>query len=276
MIPAIGIPASDLLGAFITPRYSAALFAALQAYVGIAFFGILVMSYVIGQMLFRCDPKYPDFASIEARPEGEIKGSCVGEFNEESAQFPYGLLQDFLRQRNFDHLIRYVTWSKEDFEKRTGDWKHRSKHLINKFKLSIKLHNPRIYFEISRNETHVRLMSSLWYLMRTVIVLASVGLSAGLLSIAYYSDVLTRPATAWNRSGWIVHGEAALYPAATLLLAIVLQKRIEKYFHYQRVREIVYVLEAWYLIDPERHARGRRKPASKALPPTLPAPEAAR
>lgn len=277
VVPAIGVPVVDLLGGVITTHYSAALFAALQTHSGIAFFGVLVMSYVIGQMLFRCDPKYPDFASIKARPRDEVEGSCVEELTHGGAEFPYASLRDFLERRNLRHLTKYVTWGKKDFGPNGSErWKHRSKHFINQLKLSIKLYHPRIYFEISRNETHVRLMSSLWYLMKTVIWLASFGLAAGLLSLALFSeDFVPIDAEIWNSLDFSGHGEAILYPAATLGLAIVLKKKIEKYFHYQRVREIVYVLEAWYLIDPKRRPALSQDRMTEELPAVAPVPEAA-
>ncbi|HYD36936.1 MAG TPA: hypothetical protein VEA60_04950 [Allosphingosinicella sp.] len=274
VIPAIVIPAVDLLGGVMAPNYSSAMFAALQAHPGITFFAILVMSYVIGQMLFRCDPKAADIASIKARPDPEWEGSCVEDRNDECMEFPYASLRDYLERRNFGHLASYVTWRRSDFKSGNEERKHRSKHLINRLKLSIKLYHPRIYFEISRNETHVRLMSSLWYLMKMMTYLAATGLLIGLVVVGLNSEDLT-PAV-WRGSGGFLHGEAVLYPLATLLLALLLKTKIEKYFHYQRVREIVYVLEAWYLIDPKRRKRSSRPSAAKKLALTDPAPEAAR
>jgi hypothetical protein len=164
---------------------------------------LLFFSFVVGHLLYRQDPKRPDFRSIK-RCWNEIKESgCVRSPQTDCWEYPYGHLEAYLKDRGFTELVETVTWPGEPFTKppleRTEEEKSkvrkRSKHFINRIKLSVKHANSRL-----------------------------------------------------------------LLPLLVLILALVVRYTITRFFHYQRVREIVFVLQAWHLT---KEASGASAPGAQ-------------
>jgi hypothetical protein len=123
-----------------------------------------------------------------------------------------------------DHLAKRVPWqgNSETIEKR-------SKMFINILKIRLQHWNPRQCVEIVRNEAHIRMMSSVWYAAR---LLQQVSLV--LLVVA---AVLCR----WKEPAL---SEISLVVLTLFLGVEWLRRAITTFLHYQRVREIVFVLES--------------------------------
>lgn len=222
----------------------------------VTFISILVFSFVVGHLLYRQDPKWPDMQSITRRWAVIEETGCVRHRKYEADQFPYGHLKEFLKDRGLDYLAEFVPWSGKCFdrERRKNNPKYiskanrRSKHFINSIKLYIKNADGKIYFDILRNEAHIRLMSSVWHGALFLIFSSSVGLSAGIVA-----NALRRSNGTFLQ---VRYFEAILFPLLVLLSAIIVRRSIAGFFHYQRVREIVFVLEAFHLTrSPESDAQ---------------------
>jgi len=146
-------------------------------------------------------------------------------------QFPYSHLYEYLTTRELHHLAAHVPWRGSDKEIDA-----RSKMFINVLKIRLQFHNQKRCGEIVRNEAHVRMMSSMWFAAKQLewvlgvllVLMAAVSLLRGGRILPPY------PA-----------GETLL--ACLLLLFLIAAQwlcgSILKFLHYQRVREIVYVLE---------------------------------
>lgn len=202
---------------------------------------ILVVSYVLGSFLFRKDPKYPDTASFKRvlkkmTPEQKIK--WVEQYTEDDKknsdfviEFPYRNLKAYLDARGLQHLSKFVPWDINNPD-------NRSKAFINRLKIRIHFFYPDKTGNILKNEGHIRLMSSLWYLCNYLKTLSLLCLSINLLTffIGLY----------WNYTTILYFIISVFLSAFIFLFAAYGKKIIETFIHYQRVREIFYVLETAY------------------------------
>jgi hypothetical protein len=209
------------------------------------FLTLSIFSFVVGHLLYRRDPKIPDLHSIRSLSDEDLKAGCVREIGNEREQFPYGFLKEYLADRGFSELALLIHWTGADFagsarEKEPGKGASlRSKHFINLIKLQIKQNSSSLYFEIIRNEAHVRLISSVWHAARALMFLSALGIALGVaanVSSSIKAHCLQ-----------LAHIEAILFPLVVLLCNLWTMLSIQKFFHYQRVREIVFVLQAWHL-----------------------------
>jgi len=167
-------------------------------------------------------------------------------------QFPYPYLADYLQQRGLDHLLPFVTWNQkqegvgeaESGNRTTTDVRvKRSKTYINTLKIRLRHHHQERVSVIIRNEAHVRLASSTWYATKALQISSYVGF--GLFAIALvgystYSEIssLTAALTA--------HLSTLAFPLGVLVLGMRGRSKIERFLHYQRLREVFYVLETAY------------------------------
>lgn len=238
----------------------------------------LVFAYVLGSVFFRQDTKVPDQESAayilaNITDENEVgrlviqppdeewklikaKKRQTGEklFTKEQAnrwatgeggQYPYSHLKQYLERRGLGHLAAYVAWdwTKEgdhDEERKLRDL--RSKMFINVLKARLQYCVPEKCSEIIRNEAHIRMMSSVWYACKALQKLYWWILIASVLPIVVIV--------------FGMHNFRIIFPllmqiAALALFSAVpaklLRLPIKKFIHYQRVREIVFVLEtAWF------------------------------
>jgi hypothetical protein len=100
-------------------------------------------------------------------------------------------------------------------------------------KANLHHHNTAFSHTISKNEAHIRLASSVWYAASYIARFSSLGI---VLSLAAALLTVTR----WHMAGTIF----ILMSAVTLVLAALIQAAIEQSPHYQRGREIFFVLHA--------------------------------
>lgn len=204
------------------------------------FFVLVMVAYVVGHLFYRRTPKDPDQRSFKRLLEGEKKDkrsdqaylrSEYGCSTDGECEFPYAFLHEYLAKRGHYRLLPFVTWKENvDF---------RSKTYINILKTRLRYHFPEKCSEIIRNEAHVRLASSTWYVTRALRSF-SMAVVVSLVALLIY------PGLEEGISGRSVIALFIL-PTAMIALAWVGKVRIEQFLHYQRLREIFYVLETSYI-----------------------------
>lgn len=216
-------------------------------------FLLAVFSYVFGHMFFRQDPKTPDqhsFNKVNGDELGEEKGPvrlCEKEQeynknhkphplpNVHNLEFPYRYLHEYLTDRGMHHLAEMVHWKGNS----PSTYILRTKHFINVIKVRLEFLFPYQYLRIQRNEAHVRLMSSVWYASNSLIVASIIGVSIGATCLA--ANIYTSNVILPN-----LYVSSIVYPAVVLIIAIYSKSNIESFLHYQRIREIVFILESAY------------------------------
>jgi hypothetical protein len=250
---ALAFPLVDLARALRSLRHLTGLRQLISGNSTAIIFATLPFSFLIGHLLYRQDPKRPDSRSISKCWGDIFDNGCVRDRTKEATQYPYAYLSKYLEERGFSHLAKYVTWSADDFSSEKADddsakrdRRKRSKHFINEYKMRVKQKNSPLYFDILRNEAHIRFMSSVWY---GSIVVACAALLGIIISAAINIPVMVKAGNPYPP-----YFEAFAFPLMIGVLAISIIYSIERFFHYQRVREIVFVLIAWNLTEQEARA----------------------
>jgi hypothetical protein len=157
--------------------------------------------------------------------------------DESDVQYPYNNLHTFLLRRGREDLASKVHWRREhDIENIDANPEagQRSKTFINTLKIKLQFRYPEKCGTIIKNEAHIRLSSSMWFAASALIKSSLLGLlilaGAIIFSRLTYKEVLHY-----------------IYPIVfniiTLSLAYIARRNSEQFLHYQRVREIVYVME---------------------------------
>jgi hypothetical protein len=242
------------------------------------FYLVLVVSWLVGHLMFRQDQKYPDqmswvMANKERSDPNKISRACrwlqrtVGwdvrfpirddlikddvkrkkEFDgmvqpkpehknleEVPVEFPYSHLKDYLLRRGFDQMAGLVTWSDIDKDGRT-------KNFINAIKAKLEFYHPEKMRELARIESHIRLHSSLWYACFYLRYISILGMACGALA----NWLL------WHKSAsmeWAV----LIFPTLLYVATFFFHRLIENAFHYQRTREVFFVLRFSRLADGPR------------------------
>ena len=231
----------------------------------LGFVSILVFSYTCGAIIYRKDLKKLDrissFIQWKKQDEKSQKALAVHYppdfdintlkydteksklFNITATEYPYGYLRRYLVARGLYHLLIFVPWcySREE----DG---FRSKTIINELKTIIKSGNNGHYTtDLLRNEAHIRMMTSMWYVMKylwwlTIILFSTGVVLRGILFIAEHKKT-----------------EFAHIPCAIVVFGLLFalfkwgKKSIEESIHYIRIREIVTVLEQAYHIKSQTY-----------------------
>ena len=209
-------------------------------------FGIIVtLAYVVGHLFYRRDPKKPDQRSFKIQlkkpefPTKDIKDRVVKLreelvcSEEKEVEVPYPSGKENIGRRGLCHICSLILSKDSDHEH------YRNKNVINLLKRYIKYHFPEKYRTIIRNEAHIQLTSSLWYVSHTLRVFCIIGFALVLITVL------------------IIHGfkfDKAYIPYISFLIPQVFvflaseysRIRIEKFIHYQRLREVIFVLETTF------------------------------
>jgi len=140
-------------------------------------------------------------------------------------EFPYPYMKEFLIARGFEELTTLLPDKK------------RSKHHINSLKIELRFLNPAHCEDLIKNEAHIRLSSAGWYVVTTLKWVA-LALVFSLCAIQL----------AWHG----LEGLNASLPSIFWLSGIgmacgILRRSIERYFHYQRLREVFFVLKTYHI-----------------------------
>lgn len=217
----------------------------------------VIVAYVLGHLFYRQDIKVPDKRSFRRIRDSVANQQWVAR-TEPECEFPYLNLKAYLQNRGLRHLAAMVPWTapaqpeqgaaKADAHSPSPSERvQRTKTFINALKLRILSHAPGSFGPIARNEAHVRLNSSTWYMARTIQRLSVIALvvAAGL---AWYLGGLQTRGGATQRLVWL----PLAAPLAALLLATWMNRKIENVLHYQRVREVIHVLETAHLVFRDR------------------------
>lgn len=205
-----------------------------------ALLAFLVFAYIAGHLFYRQDPKVADHASFLRIPRHKSQDGMVRavEGGDIPVEFPYHYLMKYLEDRGILYLADRVPWE-------PGSFKRRAKHFANALKIRILIENPSSFGILARNEGHVRLSSSMWYVSRLLFWLSVMGL------LIYFGAVAC--SHIWER---LPPADVApvFVPTLFVLAASWLGKwAIERVLHYQREREVLFILEtAHWLCVSER------------------------
>jgi hypothetical protein len=224
-----------------------------------AFLLILMTAYVVGHLFFRESPKTPDERSVlrtnahleegaavrlAENPDSTGPTSVLERFRrwwsppKPDVEFPYLFIREYLVHRGLSHLADLVPWDGGD----RSSHARRSKHFINLLKIRLEFSFPERMGRLVRNEAHVRLSSSTWYVGRALqtAAIAGIVLAAGANGLAWYraSDVMHVPQI-----------EILAMPILTLTIARMARRKVERVLYYQRVREVVFILETAFWAD---------------------------
>jgi hypothetical protein len=161
---------------------------------------------------------------VEQLKEGENLNGFV-------AEFPYRFLKKYLLSRGLKHLADFIPWDENNFS-------NRSKTFINLLKIRIQFFHPDKMGDILKNEGHVRLMSSIWHLLKYIKFISIICI---ILNILIFSIGLI-----WTNETVLYLIIPSLLSTLIFLFGMLGKREIELFIHYQRVREVFYVLETAY------------------------------
>ena len=230
---------------------------------------VFMTSYVIGHIFYRRGPHEPDKKSLsrilkkEKKQKSETKNWVAD--NPEECRFPYPNLKGYLEARGLHHLASLVTWQRTQTDEC-------SKMFINVLKVRLYHLHPERCTLIAKNEAHIRLMSSTWFMARTLKVVGSLSVALTGVTLAYtlyFNSVYT---TGFPWAGYLAFLPAIAVSIAGIAISYWIIGNIETFLHYQRVREAVIVLEtAWVAFreKPELLRVGAPIDASRAQPATV-------
>jgi hypothetical protein len=236
---------------------------------------VIAFSYVFGFLFLSADPRLPDARSVWANRkrliadeapavymDPTVRKDCrlvrrasinviesflgmrpryIGQLEKEpriDVEFPYLDIKKYLLHRKLEHLADIIPWDAKDKESR----RPKTTAFINVLKTRLGYALPDKCGHITRNEAHIRLMSSVWYMTKLVQWLALV--SIGVVVLAGFT--VCPGYAVFPRQPWEVSAPCLGGSALVVLAMWYVRARIEKNLHYQRVREILYVLETAY------------------------------
>lgn len=230
-----------------------------------------LMVYVVGHVFYRRDPKEPDRASFRLLLRDKLVDHLVkkkftrlgarfriwkegaeqlvsteslseelkrdfGATSLEECEFPYPHFKSYLGHRGLSYLDELVCWDKSS----------RSKFHINILKSRLTQRYPAQSRQLVHIEAHVRLASGTWYVGRALNALSLLGLTtlamALLPSVAIHATDPVQIGRILGEHFWMI-----VPPVSVLLVSRFLHRKVERFFHYQRMREVGFVLEtAWF------------------------------
>lgn len=155
-------------------------------------------------------------------------------------QFPYYYIKTYLNNRGLKYLGDHITWKGNENEDETHE-QNRSKMFINILKIRIKKESPRLFADVVKNEAHTRLISSLWYAVKWISRLS--------ITLIVFSPLIYFSFNKEIKLEIFITVEFLQF-----LISIIILISITKFFHYQRVREIVYVLEIAHEIETDNNS----------------------
>jgi hypothetical protein len=187
----------------------------------------------------------------------------------EEVHWPYKDFKKYLENR-LPYLSELVVWGDEEEKSRSEDKDinkdkdkdkdkdenriegriRRSKIVMNVIKDAIHFHFYEKYATIARNEAHIRLMSSTWYMCKNLMRITLISAILSLLAIAYPMVLKTDLLLPLQRIIFVA--SFWLYIISYLIFRWI-KWSIECSLHYQRIREIVFILNTAFQarkIDP--------------------------
>jgi len=180
-----------------------------------------IVIYVTGSVLRILPPDTPDSWSLR-----RVKARDIESHIEWADRFPYKSLPAYLRKRGLDGLAALVPWDTgaDDDQEPSGT---RSKTFLHFIKLYIALCNPQLANHLARQEAFIRLLSGVFYAVLLTTPVFGIGLVAQ---------------RTWN--------EIATLSTGILFFNWLIVYGILHAFHYQRLRELVMIVCAYFLTGP--------------------------
>ena len=161
-------------------------------------------------------------------------------------EYPYHFLRKYLLKRGMKHLIVFVPWCGHCTDESLNQ---RSKVTINILKTRIKADgNGYFILDLLRNEGHIRMMTSLWYVVR---YLRSIAFILAILLFLFYYILFPMHSFPYYSRGWFW-----FFIALAVIFTTWGKRSIERTIHYVRSREIVTVLEQAHIIGQTHMANG--------------------
>jgi hypothetical protein len=166
----------------------------------------------------------------------------------DECEFPFTHIDKYLKKRGHMHLLPLLRWCEEESKSN-----FRSKTFINLIKIRLHYVVPEQYRVLVRNEAHVRLSTSTWYMSKA---LFKVGLYFG-IGISVLSSLVFLFTQNMIQNGlsmeMIIRSICYTMPTSVLTISVMgicfyCSWTIEKFIHYQRIREVFNVLELTYTV----------------------------
>jgi len=187
--------------------------------------------------------KAKQIATKKANEDRKNSVSC----NSSQCEFPYINLRGYLEHRGYFHLANMVPWAAGE-EKREFRKQSRSKNFINGLKIRLEFHYPTRCVAITKNEAHIRLMSSAWYMAGALDRASMYAFLFTVGTLLLSKEALTHLSNTDSYQEKVLLLAASLsVPMLTFAVSRWLRRSIEKFIHYQRVREAFFVLELAYV-----------------------------
>jgi hypothetical protein len=166
----------------------------------------------------------------------------VGCSTENRCDFPYISYYKYLLKRRETELLKYVDWNTTNA---------RTKNKVNRYKIEIQMFASKAYSILNKNESHIRMAASSWYVARTMLRVAKWMMIITIVPIVYRFCV-NFVCNGYAESGQYLSSSgpemqqlviAFCFPLGILiLLYFTIKRRIVTFIHYQRLREIYHTL----------------------------------
>lgn len=240
---------------------------------------VCAFSYAVGAIIYRRAPKVPDaiasyrqwrgtaeterkslavdFSRLTCDKHPRIgvagwpfwKGEAVRAKFGSAMDYPYPHLRQFLAARGHFDLLKYVPWCGDyGIPGKVGK---RSKTQINIIKQRIiSMGNNSLSRDLIRNESHIRLLNSLWYIFRFLQEISLFFILIQLYLVLSYMFHIVVDNGGISITISLVEVEKYCSPVPLIVFMIAfftvwfLKRNIVKCFHYVRTRELVMVLNA--------------------------------
>jgi|GEM_PF-1200873 len=209
---------------------------------------ILIASYVIGHFFSRKDQRDPDEASYNKliTLKNKLKENHDWVTNNGYSDYPYNDLHSYLKNKGFEHLANLIKWKTSRENDNNNLQIKRSRFYINMMKIRLQFYFPEKNNLIRKNEGHVRLMSAVWHMSNTLnkfIIWAFVlCIASALLHIIV--EFLSNHVNIFSNLWFIIL--PLILIGFVKLISFWSKNSVEMFLHFQRVREIMYVLETWH------------------------------
>ena len=159
--------------------------------------------------------------------------------NEDDCQFPYEHYDTYLIKRGDLDLVKHtIAWCK--------DKDSRTKNALNTLKLRIQLKSKEAYNILLKNEAHIRMASSSYRVASIVRIIAFV------FVIIFLGFLIPFEKNIFSIECDLISQELIKYalviigmPIFILFASIYIMLSVKKFLHYQRLREIFFVLQVY-------------------------------
>ena len=211
--------------------------------ISICFF---VFAYILGSVFYRKDLKELDEKSakkiwkktpVKDRNSLAVQQLSDGSYN---VEYPYLHIYEYLHARGYTHLAQHIKWQGN----KESTHRFRSKMFINILKARINYFRPNSMSEIIKNEAHIRLMSSLWHCVKWLLFI---------LHTVFFTSVICFFLLKITNRVYLTPLPLIIFNGSLILLFYCIRSSIIHFFHYQRVREILIVLETADIISLENN-----------------------